>query len=97
MSDFITSHLLNEISYETKKIFKKSGTNGFIFFDSIIIDGNLIIDRINIKSTFERDKILPIEWYMLSGLTLIEIHNRLKEKKGYIPMYINNKRHIKRI
>ena len=47
------------------------------FFDSPIWGGKYLIDRVNKISPFEYDKVLPISWYRLDGLTILKIYNKL--------------------
>jgi hypothetical protein len=82
MVSFLTAHILNKISEETKKILNETGSKtSFIFFDTPIRDGRYLIDRVNKISPFEYDKVLPISWYVLSNLTIMEIYNKLKNKE----------------
>ena len=81
MINFLTAHILNKISEKTIKIMNETGITGFIFFDKPIRDGRYLIDRVNKISPFEYDKVLPISWYVLSNLTIMEIYNKLKNKE----------------
>ena len=81
MVSFLTKHILNKISEETIRILNKTGSNTFIFFDAPIRDGKYLIDRVNKISPFEYDKVLPISWYRLDGLTILKIYNKLKNRE----------------
>jgi hypothetical protein len=82
MVSFLTAHILNKISEETKKILNETGSKAsFIFFDTPIRDGRYLIDRVNKISPFEYDKVLPISWYVLTNLTILEIYNKLKNRE----------------
>ena len=81
MISFITTHLLNKISEETIKLMNETGSTGFIFFDSPIWDGKNLIDRVDKLSPFNYDRILPISWYRLDGLTILKIYKKLKNRE----------------
>lgn len=81
---FLTTELLNKITEETLKIFNDFEYTGFIYFDEPIVDNTYVINRVNSFSPFQKEKILPISWYMLKGHTLVKIYKRLKERKIYL-------------
>ncbi len=81
MVSFLTKHILNKISEETIKLMDETGSTSFIFFDSPIWGGKYLIDRVNKISPFEYDKVLPISWYRLDGLTILKIYNKLKNRE----------------
>lgn len=89
MTNFLTEHTIGRIIKEIIDLNIKSKNNNFLFFDEPIIEGNYKIDRINTHSPYQLEEILPISWYSLKGTTLIKIHQKLKERKVYVPKNIN--------
>jgi hypothetical protein len=87
--NFLTEHTIGRIIKEIIDLNIESQNKNFLFFDEPIIEDDYIIDRVNIHSPYQFEEILPLSWYLLKGSTLVKIHQKLKERKVYVPKNIN--------
>jgi hypothetical protein len=87
--NFLTEHTINRIIKEVIDLNVESENKNFLFFDEPIIEDDYIIDRVNTHSPYQLEEILPLSWYLLKGSTLVKIHQKLKERKVYVPKNIN--------
>ena len=87
--DFLTEHTIGRIIKEIIDLNIESKNKSFLFFDEPIIEDDYVIDRVNIHSPYQFEEILPLSWYSLKGTTLVKIHQKLKERKVYVPKNIN--------
>lgn len=89
MKNFLTKHIINRIKKEVIDLNVESKNSSFLFFDENIVEDNYIINRVTTEYPYQLEEVLPISWYALKGTTLIKIHNKLKERKVYVPLHIN--------
>jgi hypothetical protein len=84
MVNFITSHIISKIDKNLKEIYEDNNYKGFIWFDTPIIEGEIVINRMNLQSPFKQEEIMPTSWYTIKPKTILEILNRLKKNEVYI-------------
>jgi hypothetical protein len=87
--NFLTEHTIGRIIKEIIDLNIESQNKNFLFFDEPIIEDDYVIDRVNTYSPYQFEEILPLSWYLLKGSTLVKIHQKLKERKVYVPKNIN--------
>lgn len=87
--NFLTEHTIGRIIKEIIDLNIESKNKNFLFFDEPIIEDDYVIDRVNTYSPYQFEEILPLSWYLLKGTTLVKIHQKLKERKVYVPKNIN--------
>jgi hypothetical protein len=87
--NFLTEHTIGRIIKEIIDLNIESQNKNFLFFDEPIIEDDYVIDRVNTYSPYQFEEILPLSWYLLKGTTLVKIHQKLKERKVYVPKNIN--------
>ena len=86
--NFITRHLISKIEDMIVRKQHSLKCDGFFYFDEVINDSRMKIDRINRWNVFQKEEILPVSWYMLDSKTLIKIFHMIKHNKfyGYVHM-----------
>jgi hypothetical protein len=87
--NFLTEHTIGRIIKEVIDLNVESQNKNFLFFDEPIIEDDYLIDRVNTNSPYQLEEVLPLNWYLLKGSTLVKIHQKLKERKVYVPKNIN--------
>lgn len=96
-TNFINRHIIKKIEEIIIECQKKLNHNSFIYLDNPTIDGKKIINRLNSKSCYQKNEILPESYNSLRGRTLLSIFNQLKINKVYIYKEINGRYYKTRI
>ncbi len=84
MVNFLTSHIISKIGTISKELYTVNNYKGFIWFDTPIVEGKTVLNRLNLQSPFREEDILPISWYAIKPRTILEILNRLKNNDIHI-------------
>lgn len=81
--NFITKHIIAKIEDLVIRKQRSLKCDGFFYFDDLVKDTRIVINRINRWNVFAKEEILPISWHMLDSRTLITIFHRLKNNQFF--------------
>mgnify|MGYP000473433418 CR=1 FL=1 len=95
--DFIRTHLITKIKDQVKEKQNILKFDGFLYLDKDITDGLKKINRLNKWNAYPKEEILPSNWYLLKGVTLLELYAQLKDNNFYIYKTLEGKSHKMRI
>ena len=95
--DFIKTHLITKIKGQVKEKQSILKFDGFLYLDKDINDGKKKLNRVNNYNVFPKEEVLPISWYQIKGLSLLEIYSQLKDNNFYIYKMHEGKSHKMRI
>jgi hypothetical protein len=103
--NFITKHLIKKIETEIREKFSILKVENFCYFDEPVIFKNKYnkdsakktINRVNKFNPYVTEEIMPSSWYLMSGDTLIEIYDRVKNNDFYAYRKIDGRDHKIRI
>lgn len=96
-TNFITCHLIQKIEQEIEAKRKVTTSTNFYYFNESIKDGSRNINRVSRWSPFEKEEIVGLSWYALSGLTLIQIYDKLKNNDFFFYKMIDGKSYKARL
>lgn len=97
MSNFISNHVIQKIIKEIESKHKVTKDTNFYYFNEPIKDGKRSINRVNRSSPFEKEEIMCLSWYALSGSTLIQIYDKLKNNDFFFYKIIDGKSYKARL
>lgn len=97
MPDFIRTQLISKIRNTVKEKQDILKYDGFIYLDNEIPDGSKNINRVNKYSVYPKEEILPLGWYHIRGVALLEVYSQLKDNNFYIYKTIDGRSHKMRI
>jgi hypothetical protein len=89
--DFITQHVIQQIERTIEEKRKVTKQTSFYYFNEPIKDGSRIINRVSRFNPFEKEEICSISWYALSGSTLVQIYDKLKNNDFFFYKNIEGK------
>lgn len=95
--DFIRTHIITKIKNQVKEKQDILKFDGFLYLDKDINDGKKKLNRVNNYNVFPKEEVLPISWYQIKGLSLLEIYSQLKDNNFYIYKMYEGKSHKMRI
>lgn len=95
--DFIRTHLISKIKNSISEKQKILKFDGFFFLDFPIEDGKKIINRLNQWSIYQKEELMPLNWYQLQRSSLLDIYSQLKENNVYVYKIFEGKSHKMRI
>lgn len=95
--NFITTQVIKLIEGEIEGKRKITKESKFYYFNTPIVDDNRLINRVSQFNPFEKEEIVPVGWYGLSGCTLIEIYDRLKNNEFFFYKKIEGKSYKARL
>ncbi len=95
--NFITQHIIRVIENEIDNKRKLTTATNFYYFNEPIKDGDKIINRVSRFNPFQKEEIVPIGWYGLSGNTLIQIYDKLKNNEFFFYKIIEGKSYKARL
>lgn len=104
--NFIKKHLVKRIELEIKNKSATLKADNFLYFDTPVnlksaykanYYVNKTINRVNRSNPYMTEEIAPASWYLLSGLTLLEIYDRLKNNDFFVYRKIEGRDHKLRI
>lgn len=95
--NFITQHVVKQIENEIENKSKLTTSTNFYYFNEPIKDGSRIINRVSRFNPFQKEEIVPIGWYGLSGNSLIKIYDRLKNNEFFFYKIIEGKSYKARL
>lgn len=84
MINFLMAHIVRKVRERAKRICNGENYNGFIWLEQKIVDGRYTIDRIDERTAYAHDQILPISWYALKPNTILKIYRKIKQNEIYI-------------
>lgn len=96
--NFIKKHVIDKINSEINRKQDSINFNGFFYFDKPIKDTKtskreILINRVNRSSIYEKEEIVPLITNQLNGSILVEILNKIKTDDFFFYKKINGKDH----
>jgi len=95
--DFIKTHLISKIKDQVKEKQNILKFDGFLFLDKDIDNGLKKINRINKYNVYNKEELLPVNWYNINGGSLLEVYSQLKDNNFYIYKLYEGRSHKMRI
>ena len=95
--NFITEHVVKLIEGEINGKKGITKETNFFYFNEPINDGDMIINRVSQFNPFQKEEVLPVGWYTLSGNTLIQIYDKLKNNEFFFYKIIEGKSYKARL
>ena len=96
--DFIKTHLLSKIKQQVKEKQDILKFDGFLFLDKDVNSrGDKKINRLNKYNLYQKEELLPLNWYETKGNSLLEVYTQLKDNNFYIYKLLNGRSHKMRI
>ena len=95
--NLITNQVIRLIEREIEDKRKLTNITNFYYFNDPIVDGKRIINRVSRFHPFEKEEIVPIGWYLLSGNALIQIYDKLKNNEFFFYKLIDGKSYKARL
>lgn len=84
MHNFISEHLVKKIQEIVRQKTEVLKHDGFCYFNDPIKDGDVAINRVNKWSLYQSEKVIPTNWYKISGSVLAIAYLKLKANDFYI-------------
>lgn len=96
-TNFITCHVIQKIEQEIEAKRKVTKSTNFYYFNEPIKDGSRSINRVSRWNPFEKEEICGLSWYALSGSTLVQIYDKLKNNDFFFYKMIEGKSYKARL
>ena len=96
-TNFISRHVIQKIQKEIEAKRKVTKSCNFYYFNEGIKDGKREINRVSRWSPFEKEEICGLSWYALSGSTLVQIYDKLKNNDFFFYKMIDGKSYKARL
>lgn len=96
-NNFITKHLVKKIQNEIDDKMKVTKACNFYYFNEPIKDGNRLINRVSRFNAFEKEAIIGIGWHGLSGQSLIEIYDKVKNNDFFFYKLVDGRSYKARL
>lgn len=84
MINFLITHIIRKVRERTRRVCNNENYKGFIWLEDPIKDGKFIINRVDEDSAYAFNHVLPISWYSLKPITILEVYKCLKSNEVYI-------------
>ena len=99
--NFIKTHIVEkikkEISLKGNRIDTPTSMVSWYYFDEPIVDGKRRVNRVSKFNPFGKEDIIPINWFEMSGGSLLELYAKLKDDKFFYYKLIDGKSYKTRL
>lgn len=84
MINFLTTHIVTKVRERSRRVCNAENYKGFIWLEDPIKDGKYIINRVDEDNAYAYNQVLPISWYALKPITILEVYKVMKDNEVYI-------------